>query len=230
MLRKAALIAFVAAVLSLPLPAWNAIAQTTEAIGPAHPGWIWLLIPVAILALTVTATMPAFCLALYRNEGALHLPKSLRLFGLASAIALAGVVALDSVDWIRSFGVHLTMSHVSSLLGEFSNLAFVMLLAAFFGHTDIKTYNGAPVSRFLTLTTKAAMIAWAVLLVGFLLGLVLTPYGYFQLLRDASPTGRTLPPLAPLMIQAVRRLVVLACLFTAPYIVYMSLPRRLRDA
>jgi hypothetical protein len=100
-----------------------------------------------------------------------------------------------------------------------------MLLAAFFRQTDIKTYNGAPVSRFLTLMTKTAVIVCLVLLVGLLLGLVLTPYGYFRLLRDASPSGRTPPPLSPLMIQAVRRLVAQACLFTAPYIVYRSLPR-----
>ena len=119
MLRKTALIAFVAAVLSLPLPVWNAIAQTIEAIGPVHPWWIWLLIPVAALAFTATASKPAFCLALYRNEGALRLSKSLRLLSLAAAIALAGVVALESVGRISSFGGHLTMSQVSGLLGEF---------------------------------------------------------------------------------------------------------------
>lgn len=229
MLKKTALIAFVAGLLSLPLPVWNAVTQTLEVIGSAHRQWIWLLIPVVVLALTVTATMPAFCFALYRNERTLRIPKRLRSLSLAAAIILAGVVAVGSVDLIRSVGIHSPVSQVAGLLGELSNLSFILLLTAFFRQTDIQTYNGAPVSRFLTLTTNVAVIAWAVFLLGLLLGLVLTPYGYFQLLRDASPKGRMLPPLAPSMMQAVRRLVAQACLFAVPYIVYRSLPHRPGD-
>ncbi len=65
-IRKAALVAFIAAVLSLVIPLWNAT-QQMRAITYSHPGWTLWVIPVAVLVTLFSALMPAFYFALYRT-------------------------------------------------------------------------------------------------------------------------------------------------------------------
>jgi len=66
-IRKAALIACIALILSLPVPMWNAT-QTMFALASTHPqrrGWI---IPTTVFIYLFTAIMPVIYFALYRNE------------------------------------------------------------------------------------------------------------------------------------------------------------------
>ena len=84
-LRKIALVACIASVLSLPISLWNAI-RSLMATESAHPGVKWWIIPVSALMLFVTAIMPAFYFALYRDERTFRIPKRLRPLALAGAL------------------------------------------------------------------------------------------------------------------------------------------------
>jgi hypothetical protein len=243
-IRRIALIACIAAVLGVLIPVWNAM-QTMIPIGTTLPLWKLWLVPLLMLMCISVAIMPAFYFALYRNEGTLRLPKRLRSLSLAAAITFGTIIAVDLTRWIGTLGPYWTtlkmldwragavtvviavrnprtISLVSSLLGEFSNIAFILLLTAFFRQAGDESCQDVPTSKLLTLVTKVAVIAWGLVVAGLIVGLVLTPYDYFQLLRNTLPFGRTPPPLWPLMLQAVRRLLEQACLFTAPYVVYRS--------
>jgi hypothetical protein len=102
-----------------------------------------------------TATLPAFYIALFRNEGSLRFPKRLRLLALLAALT-TGVIAIAGLpDWIKSLSHYWaamdasrledrrhkrfdfmrdprTIANLSTLLGEFSNIAYVLLLIAIF--------------------------------------------------------------------------------------------------
>ena len=193
----------------------------------------------------LTAIMPVFYFALYRNEGPLGFPKQLRLLSLAAALTLSVIVAAELPAWIGSLGPYWTamraldwtrgaisivaaaqhpwtISHVSTLLGEFSNLACILLLIAFSRQITDESLPEIPVSRLLGLVAKVTVIAWGLWLAFNLIRVVLTPYTYVQAWNYALQIGRTPPQLADLMAEPIRMLLQQACLFTAPYVVYKS--------
>jgi hypothetical protein len=240
--RKAALIAGVAAVLGVLMPAWSA-ARTMLAIETMRQ---WS-VPLIVLIWCFTAIVPAFCFALYRNEGPLDFPRNLRVLSLTAAIVL-GVVTLAALpQWIESLGSYWadistldwtagaatvsivvrkpgTFTQIATLLGEFSNLTYIALLIAIF-----RQAGGQPrgeISRPLAVVSKVAVIAWGVWVAFNVVRLVFTPYTYFQLRDFALQVGRTPPRLEAMMVDVVRTILSQACLFTAPYVVYRSCVRR----
>jgi hypothetical protein len=190
-IRKAALITFVATVLGLLMPLWNA-AQTVVGIAATHPLWKWWIIPAMMLVVLFSAIMPAFYFALYRNEEPLRFPKDLRPLSLAAALMLAIVMVVGFPQWVGVFGSGesksvLTdaleawnMSQIATLLSGCSNLAYMLLLVTFFRHSNDASSAVPSKSALLRLTTKVAVIVWGIWLVGNLIHLlILTPLYIF---------------------------------------------------
>jgi hypothetical protein len=226
-IRKVALITCVAAVLSLLIPVWH-MTQQLVAIGSTRAPW-WSVLTL-VLAYLLTPILPLFFFALYRNETALRFSKRLRQLSLAAALVFGAIVAIGLVEWIGSLGATSalvgardprTISDASVLLSEFSNLACILLLIAFFGQASERTQTEGHVSRLLSFVTKLAVIVGALVVAFALVHLVLTPYSYFQF-RNALQIGRRPPPLAAMLAQAIRTLLTQVCLYTAPYVVYYA--------
>jgi hypothetical protein len=229
--RKAALIACIAAVLGLLIPVWNSTHQVL-AIESARPQ-LWWAIPMIVLLDLFAAILPLFYFALYRNEGALQFPKDLRLLALAAGLALSTITAVGLPGWIASFRSTSVMPSVrevwtigdtSTLLGAFSNLAGILLLITF-SRQGVNELHGPSLSRLLVTVTRVAVITWGFWVAFNVLRWFLTPYTYVQLRNYAQQIGRISPSFAYVVGDASRTLVTQACLLAAPYIVWRASSR-----
>jgi hypothetical protein len=243
-IRKAALFGFVASLLSLPLPLWN----TTRMIAQATPtvrSDLWWFAPIGAVALLLPALEPAFFFTLYRNQGPLRMSDRLRWLARTAAFIFGIIVAEGLVEWLKSSGPYLqsmemldwtmgaasvraaqqdprTIGQLSNLFGELSNIAVVLLLIALFRHEDDEPDAEVPISRPLLIVTKVAVITGALVLAFCVIRLAYMPILHSQM-RDLAPkVFRTPPPLSEMLIDAIRGLLIAACLFTSPYIVYRS--------
>jgi hypothetical protein len=122
------------------------------------------------------------------------------------------------------------IGQISTLLAEFSNIAYILLLIAIFRQESDLLEIDVPISRQLNRMTKVAVIACGIVLAAVLLGLALTPYSLFTMRNLALQIGRRPPTFGDLLAERIRNvLVVQACLFAAPYLVYRSLRERAED-
>lgn len=226
-IRKTALVALTAAILSLLVPVWNLIQILGGTLG-------WRSIPIALFGLLSGAIIPVFLFALYRNEGRLRIPRSMKLLSKAAALILGlFVVAALRIEFLDpgftargvvSDWVGRTIGHILSLLGTFSNATVVLLLVSFNLQTDQESIPDVPGSRFLDQVTKIAVVCYGVALAFLVIRCFLTPYTY-STLRDLSlQYGRTPPPFSALLEEAIRTLVLEACMFTVPFVVFKSMP------
>jgi hypothetical protein len=227
-IRKTALTTCIAALLSLLIPTWRA-SQQMITIGSTRLPW-WNILTF-VLAYLFTPILPLFFFALYRNETTLRFSKRLRQLSLAAALVWGAIVAVDLVEWIGSLGATSVLvgarapraiSDVSVLLSEFSNLACILLLIAFFCQASDVSYTEVQVSRVFRFVTKLPVIVGALVVTFALVRLVLTPYSYLQLRNYALQIGRRPPPLPGMLAEAIRTLLTQACLFTAPFLVYYA--------
>ena len=202
------------------------------------------MISITVLVPLYTATLPAFYFALSRNEGSLRFPKRLRLLALLAAFT-TGVIAIAGLpEWFRSLGSYLaapmfdwsvgastvltfardprTISQFAILLGEVSNIAYVLMLIAMFRQNSDGLETGAPTSRLLNRATRAAVFAWGLVVVAVLLGLLLTPYTFYTIRQDVLQMGRTPPGFVYFFVRQLRTVLQQSCLFVAPYVVYKS--------
>ncbi|HSR05702.1 MAG TPA: hypothetical protein VLM42_01010 [Bryobacteraceae bacterium] len=216
------------------------------ALESSHSGMKWLLIPGMAFAFLFTLIIPAFYFALYRDDGTLSFPKRLRLLALVASFT-TGVLMVEGLPrWIRSSEPYWaamttldwragatsvltlvrdprTVAQISTGIGELFNIAYILLLVAIFRQeTDLPLETHVPSSRLLNRATKVAVIAWGLVLLVVLLGLLLTPYNFYTLRNYAFQIGRTAPVFGDLLLSQIRPVLVQACLFAAPYIVYRS--------
>lgn len=242
-IRRAALIAAVAGALVILTPAWTG-ARMILGIDSLRPWFI----PLFLLEFCVSAFMPLFYFALYRNEGLPEFPKRLPMLSLLAAIIFSGFTVAELPRWFESFGPDwatirtldwkpgaatmldavrepATIRELTSFLGVLSNFACVGLLVAFFRQDPKESSRGISVSSFLFLMTKIAVIIGGLIVAGCLIRFLFMPYLYIQLRDLATQNGVTPPRLANLILDAVRTLLIQACLFTAPYVVYRSRAR-----
>jgi hypothetical protein len=238
-IRRVAFATFIAAVLGMLMPFWNA-AQTMNSVVSTHPLWKWWMIPAMVLVVVFSAIMPVFYLALYRHEEALRFPTHLRPLSLAAALLLTIITVSGSSTWATAFGGNASVlteardnwniSQIAPLFGGLSNIAYVLLLITLFQHST-EEFGGVPFnSALLSFVTKVAVMLWGVILVFNFVHLVaLTPYTYFQIRGYALQMGRKPPELRDMMAQSLRTLIEQACLFTAPFIVYRSTRRRRQE-
>jgi hypothetical protein len=201
MIRKLALVTCLAMVMSLPIPMWTAT-RAMLAIPSAHSlsGWTAL-----VVAYIFSAILPVFYFALYRNQGTRRLSKRTRILSLVGAAAGAIVVATGLPLLAGSFGNSLTVTKM--LLSDFVNLACVLLLITFFREANGTPGIDIPASRWLAFVTRVAVIAGGLWFAFNLFGLVVA-------LRNGESADR--------ITGAIRTLLEQSCLFSAPYIVFMS--------
>lgn len=250
-IRKVALITFIASALSLPIPVWNAM-QTWVAIESTRPQIKWWMIPVVLFTYLFAAILPAFYFSLFRNKGTLRFPKRLRLLALAGACTYTVIVLIALPEWGRSWGPYVTamtmldwragatnvltfvrdprtIGQLSTVLGEFSNLASIMLLIAVFRWAGDPLDTDVPTSKLLRLVTKVAVITWGLVVAFLLVRLASMPFIFFQLRESLVKIGRRPPLLGDMMAEAMRTLLSQACLLAVPYIVYRSQRKRVES-
>jgi hypothetical protein len=183
------------------------------------------------LLFLTSGILPVFYLALYRNHAVLCIPRRMMLLSRAAAFVLALFVLaalwtefLDPGFTARggvSDGQARAIGHIVSLLNMSSNATLALLLVSFNLAADEESVPEAPVSRFLEQATRVAVVFSGLVLAGSAIRCLLTPYTYSGLKDVAIQNGRTLPPFSALLEEAVRTLVLQACAFTAPLIVFM---------
>lgn len=245
-IRRTALVTGVAAVLGSLMPVWTGMRMILGI--DSLRSWF---IPFLLLELCVSALMPLFYFALYHNEVLPEFPKRLRILSLLVAIIFSGITVAELPRWFGSFGSYWatirmldwrpgaatlldvvrepgTYRQLASLMAVLWNFAYVGLLVAFFRQDPKESSRGIPISSFLSLMTKIAFIAGALVVAGCLIRLLFMPYIYVQLRDLAIQNGVTPPRLATLILDAVRTLLLQSCLFSAPYVVYRSCLRRAR--
>jgi len=245
-IRRIALITCIATASGALLPMWK-FAQTVFGAQSMHTPWKWLSIPVLALASLLSAMMPVFYFALYRNEGTLRFPKRYRMLALAAAIVVGIMTAAELPEWIGSSGAYWrammaldwrsggitvftflrapwTIRQVSTLLGEFSNLAFILLLIAFYRQASADSSAEAQYSRLLSVVARVVFIAWGIWLAFCVVRVVLTPLSYSQIRNYGLELGRRPPTFGHFVAEPLHMLLSQACLYTAPYIVYKSRP------
>jgi hypothetical protein len=202
------------------------------------------MIPVSLLTFLFTATLPAFYFALFRNVGTLRFPKRLRLLALTGALTSGVIVVAGFPDWIRPLGDYLaasrfdwsvgasniltfardprTIAQLSTLLGELSNIAYILMLIAVFRWAGDPGEADVPISRLLRVMTKVVVISWGVVVTFCLIRLIGMPFIFIQLRDVALKMGRKPPLLGNMMAEATRTLMSQACLLAVPYIIYRS--------
>ncbi len=248
-LRRTTIIACVTGVLSLPVPIWNALQTIAVVTEPKNGIWKAAGIFALMLLTLFTAIIPVFYFALYHDEAILHFPKRLRLLALIAAFTFAVIVLTATIEWISSLTAYFaalwafdwsvgatsvlafvrdprTIGHLSTLLGELSNIAYILVLIAIFRWADEPLEGGVPVSRLLRVMTKVAVVAWGVALLAVVLGLLFTPYNFYTLRNYALQIGRQPPVFGDMLMRQIRTVLVQACLFAAPYIVYRAMRER----
>ena len=160
-----------------------------------------LSIPTIVIAYLFSAILPIFYFALYRNGAPPPLSKGLRALCPAGALAGASVMAAGLPEWMESGRPFLTT--VKMLLTDLGNLSCILLLLALFLYAPGIV---VPMSRMLRVATRVAAVGGGLWFILNLAGLVLAPEG--------GKAG------------AIRTLAEQVCLFTAPYVVYLSSTRR----
>jgi hypothetical protein len=223
-IKKIALITFIATVLGLLIPVWRLTQQVAATRLP-----VWARVSFILFGYLFSAIMPLFYFALYRNEGTLRFPIHLRRLSLITALLFG---AISMLDWKRVGSASIVaiardprmIDQIAILLGECSNLAYILLLLAFFRQADGSfTPTDVPVSRLLSFVTKAALTLWGIWVAFNLVRVVVAPFAYAV---AVSKAGRTPLPLSGMMLEVIQMLLTQACLFIAPYVVYNSWLRR----
>jgi hypothetical protein len=237
-IRKIACITFISGVLSALIPLWNAT-RSMIALESANPESKLWMTPMMVFAYLGTATMPMFYFALFRNEGPLHFPSRFRRLALAGILSLAVYVAMGIPKVIRTIhpvrtesvlfdgrsGATSVSTIAGGLLAEFSDLGAILLLIAFFRHSNDEPHTNIPTPRLLSITAKVAIIAYGLWLAINVVRLALSPIAYSQVRDYALRVGSQPPRFAEILADMMPALLSSVGLLIAPYIVYRSQKR-----
>ncbi len=161
----------------------------------------------------VTATMPVFYLALYRNATALVFPKGLRL---AAGITAAGVT-VESIFLCARFVLHRApMSRVNAVMYVFFLVlaAVISVLVSIACAHSPGANSQVRVSKFLAIATVVATVAGGALVSYMAVGIVLALFA-----------GGPRQPVLASAAQAVSQLVPQIGLFMAPFLVWLRIRR-----
>ena len=207
------------------------------AVAATHPRWWFapIVLMMAAVAALLTAVLPVSYFALYRNQGTLRFSRRLRLLALTAALALGGQMAAELPGWIESLGREgdrsvltpergsLTLGDIARLFGIMSYAAYILMMVTVYRHISDESDASAPVSKFLRVMTRVAVIAWGIWVAFRFLGLVITPFTYASLRGVALQIRRTPPPFRDMVVDAARTLFSQACLFAGPYIIWRGI-------
>jgi hypothetical protein len=233
-LRTIAFLNFVVSVSGLVAPIWRAT-QSMAAMESTRPQSKFWIIATMVLALLMTVVMPLFCFALFRNDGVLYFPRSIRPLAMTGVFSFVACVETTLPEVIRSLSLYWVQAHASglsgvrsvsataeALLGEFSNAVFILLLVAFYRQADDESLTDAEISRLLEITSKVALVAMGLWLGFNVIRLLLSPLGYSQLRDYAQRVGKPTPKFGRMVAEIIPALTSSLGFLMAPYIVYKS--------
>lgn len=238
-IKRTALLAFVATLLSLVMPVWNAV-QIMMKIGSDHLAVKLSTIPATLLIILLSAIMPLFYFAVYRDPDPLRFSRRFRPWIFAAALLSAWITFVAFAQSVRGFGLggasSLTgmrsawnMGQIVGFIGPISDLSYLLLLVAFFQHANDEFTEVQSSSALLFVSTKVAVIVWSVIVVIAVIRVLLTPYTFSQLRDYAAQMGRS-PRLWDLLQESIASLVSQGVLLVAPFIVYLAVLKRRVDA
>jgi hypothetical protein len=231
--RRAALAACVATVLGVAMPEWSLWNSAPQMFGMETNIWQLGAIVLAVVVSLLTATVPLFYFALYRDEGDLPISRDMRWVAMAAAVVI-GVLGIAAISgWIASFrgdsvidvtGRSWTFSDTSKALGEVANFAALSVLVALFRLGSDVSERGPAVSNLLRVTTKMAVIAGGIVAVGCVVGLAATPWVYSDIRGRSLEMGHSTDNWAfwRLAADRVRTVLAIICVFVAPFVVWQS--------
>jgi hypothetical protein len=231
-LRKLALISLIALVLGSAIPAWNSLRQLA-AVAAENPGMKpWVAIA-TVAGIVLSAALPIFYFALFRNEGSLHFATRFRPLAMAGAISLGLFVAMEMPSVIGAFGPSSTGSVVFhgksnlygaaiSLLAQLSNLPMILLTIAFYRRSDGEPNSCPAISRLMRITATVAVVGVGIGLAFAAIRLLASPFAYFLVRNSALQAGREPWSFAKIVGRTLPDLLVNFGLLVAPYIVYKS--------
>jgi len=226
--RKAALIACAAAVLTSVMPMRDFI-ETLESM---HlPLW-WTIamgVPIGVVALG----FPVFYFELYREGGTQPLSPGSRRLCIAGALALLADLASHVPAWIGLAGsgaeatvpgppAPWTMGRILAFV-PVMNLAYVLpLLALAVPWREAVPKATDSASKLLQGTALLSAFVGGVLAVLGVFGLVLAPVTHAHFVSVSQQTGHLPPELSEVAMEPLRRLLNGFGLFAAPYVVWRS--------
>jgi hypothetical protein len=231
--RRAALAACAATVLSVAMPMWNLWNSARQMFAmETNIGQLGAISSIVVGCL-FTATLPLFYFALYRNEADLPISRDMRWVAMTAAVVIGilGVAAIPG--WIGSFrresvieitGRPWTVSDTSNAIGEVANLAALSLLVALFRLVSDGSERGVAVSNLLRVATRMAVIAGGIAAVGCVVGLAATPWIYSDIRGRSLEMGYSTVKWTFWRLAADRARTALAiiCVFVAPFVVWRS--------
>jgi hypothetical protein len=234
--KRAALVACIAGVLSLAIPMWNFTRQMLAL--ESNIGKLGAIVAI-LVGYVFTAIVPLFCFALYRNEGGLLVPRDMRWIAMTAA-AVMGILSVAGIPgWIGSFRrdsvLHSaarpwTIGDTSTALGQIANLAAVLLLVALFRLAgDGSSERGVAVSTLLRLLTKIGVMTGGIVALGCVVGLVATPWVYSYIRDRSLEMGHSNAnwTFSRLALDRVRAAFTVISVYVAPFVVWRGSRTRL---
>jgi hypothetical protein len=230
--KRAALLACVATALALAIPMWDSSLKIL-ALEP-NIGKLGALVAI-LLGYSFASIVPLFYFAVYLNEGELLVSRNLRWTAIAAAAVIGVLGAAAIPGWIGSFQRETvldsaarswTPSDTSMVLGQISNVAGILLLAA------LSRLPGNAISdrrvagsKLLRLLTTIAIIAGGIVMVGCAIGIAATPWVYSYIHERYSNVDWTFPGFA---VDRIRAALSVLCTYAAPFVVWKGrkLPAR----
>jgi hypothetical protein len=228
-IRRAALVAGVAATLGLLIPLWTSVQQMLALNGKGAPWWMRLMFAPMII---FGALSLAFFFALYRDRGTLRISRNLRHMSLAAALGVTLLIAFRIPPWVESFQPATvlseprqpwTMNDTSLLLSTSSDLGLILLLIAFYRQADSSVDR--PVSRLLRVTTIVSAGFFGVTTAFSMLQLFSAPYMYPQIRSYAAQIGVTPPTISYFLNHGLIFLLGQMCALAAPLVVWSAIPK-----
>jgi hypothetical protein len=243
-MRKLALLTGVFTALNLVKPVSNLIVSIRHI--PATTVWINMAtIGMTMFVTAVTGVGLLFYFALYCDQGTLHISRHVRLLGGVAALVQGIIMAADlparlgalSSDWAVTRKLDwwngapgrwnavrnpFTIACISNVLDLLLSVFSIALLIALSRDPSDKPSEEIPVGRVLREVSAVAVILFGLVLVGQLVGIGLAPHNYSVLRDYAYRLGRRPPRLAEFLTPLIRGLVLEACLFVAPFLVYRA--------
>jgi hypothetical protein len=229
-LRKIALISLIATVAGAAIPAWKSIRQMID-IQATNPDMTWVT-PAAVLIAFITATLPLFYFALFRNDGTLHFARRFRRLALAGALSLGLYVAIAVLEVIGVFGTSSTgsvlfhsRSNASeaavSVLAQLSYVPVILLTIALYRQSDGESNTCPAISQLLRISATACVVVLGIGLAINAFRLLVSPLAYF-LRSYAPPAVGESGSFVTIVARTLPEFLSSFGIFVAPYIFYKS--------
>jgi hypothetical protein len=203
-IRALAAIAFIAA---LPVE-W----QTCRNAFNSREYWPILLGGLAIAGAALLATLPLFHLALSLNSRPLHFPLRSRIVAIVGVVCFS-VYILDNIREALE-----NRPTLQTMIGQFSNLAQVLLLIAFYRHADDAPRVDLP--GLVSFSAKAAAVVYGLVLAFVAIGQLFAPLGYPSAVDSQIRAGAHVQTFANFIGELLVAVFTAFAMFAVPFMVW----------